>query len=136
LSRFEHEVEDLWSRFYGPTGEWMSGIEGFTPRSNVVETGDAVEVTVDLPGMKPEEVEVEVKEGALWISGHREEEKKEEGDTYHRHERFEGKFRRVEPLPVTVDQDHVTATYNDGVLKITLPKVEEAKAKSIPVQQG
>ena len=136
LTRFEQEVEDLWNRVHGSTGEWMSGVDGFTPRSNVVETGEALQVTVDLPGMKPEDVDVEVKDGALWISGHREEEKQEEGDTYHRRERRVGKFRRIEPLPVTVDQERVTASYVDGVLTVTLPKVEEAKAKTIRVEQG
>jgi HSP20 family protein len=136
LARFEHEVEDLWNRVYGSTGEWMSGVEGFMPRMNVRETGESIQVTVDLPGMKAEEFDVEVKEGSLWISGHREEEKEEEGDTYHRRERYIGKFRRIEPLPVSVDQDHVKATYVDGVLTVTLPKVEEAKAKTITVEQG
>ncbi|MCA9103750.1 MAG: Hsp20/alpha crystallin family protein [Pirellulales bacterium] len=136
LARFEREVEDLWNRFYGPTGEWMGGVEGFTPRSNVVETGDALQVTMDLPGMKVENVEVEVKDGALWITGHREEEQKEETDTYHRRERFEGRFRRIEPLPITVDEEHVTANYADGVLTVTLPKKEEAKAKTVKIEQA
>ncbi len=106
----------------------------FSPTTDLVETENQFEVTVDLPGLKPEEVNVELKDGALWISGKREEEKEEKGKTYHRIERRHGEFRRILPLPSTISEDQVDAKFDSGVLKITVPKCEESKTKHIEVK--
>ena len=121
----------LLDRFFGDE-PWMP--EGFVPQTDLVETEDGFEVTVDLPGMKPDEVQVELHEGALLISGKREEEKEEEGKSFHRIERRHGEFRRMLPLPAAIDEERVEAKFEDGVLKVTVPKVVEAKAKSIEVK--
>jgi HSP20 family molecular chaperone IbpA len=79
------------------------GREGkFLPEADIVETEKAVEVAVELPGMKPEEVKVEIKEGKLWIVGEKQTEKEEKGRTFHRMERRSGMFRRVFELPTEV----------------------------------
>jgi HSP20 family protein len=112
------------------------GSEGkFLPEANLVETEKAVEVAVELPGMKPEEVKVEIKEGNLWIVGEKKAEKEEKGTTFHRIERRSGMFRRVFELPAEVVEDKVDARFAEGVLKITLPKAEKAAPKQIEVKR-
>jgi HSP20 family protein len=133
IGRMEEELEDLFGRFGGEDGG-ARHVTYFTPKVDVVETENEFEVTVDLPGMKREDVHVEVKDGDLWISGTRAEEKEEKGKTYHRVERRYGEFRRVFPLPTTVDGDKMVAKYDNGVLRITAPKMEEAKPKRIEVK--
>jgi HSP20 family protein len=134
IGRMEDEVEDLVGRFIGDDAGWLPGASYFVPRANVVETENEFEVTLDLPGMKPEDVNVELKNGDLWITGKREEEKEEKGKTYHRVERRYGEFRRVLSLPATTDSEKVAAKYDSGVLRVTVPKMEEAKPKHIPVK--
>jgi HSP20 family protein len=130
--RFENEMEDLVERFFGPGDDW--GLTRFAPALNVSETEEAYEVSVELPGMKAEEVEVELKEGDLWISGEKKEEKEEKGKAYHRMERRHGEFRRMIRLPGTVDEGKVEAKFADGVLTVHVPKAEEVRPKRIPVQ--
>jgi HSP20 family protein len=125
------EMDDLFELFRD--GEGMRRGPHFVPRTNFAETEGEYEVTVDLPGLKPEEVTVEVKDGNLWISGKREEEKEEKGKTYHRVERRYGEFRRVLTLPGPVDREKVVAKFENGVLRIAVPKKEEAKPKRIEV---
>jgi HSP20 family protein len=98
------------------------------------ESETQYEVKVDLPGLKPEEVKVELRNGDLWISGERQEEKEEEGKTYHRIERRYGEFRRVLPLPVEVSEEKIEARVENGVLTVRVPKVEIAKPKTIEVK--
>ena len=93
--RFENEMEDLMERFFGNGGEW--GLTRFTPSINVSETDNSFEVSAELPGLEPEEVNVEMKEGSLWISGEKKEEHEETGKSFHRIERRHGEFRRVCP---------------------------------------
>jgi HSP20 family protein len=133
ISRFENEMEDLMERFFGNGGEeW--GLTRFTPSLNVAETDLGYEVSIELPGLKPEDVTVELKDGSLWISGKKTEEEEEKGRTFHRMERRHGEFRRVVQLPGTVEEEKVEAKFQDGVLMIKVPKSEEVKPKRIPVQ--
>jgi HSP20 family protein len=78
---------------------------------------------------------VEMKEGSLWISGEKKEEKEEKGKTFHRVERRAGMFRRVLPLPAEVAEGQAEARFIDGVLKITLPKTEKVAPKQIEVKR-
>jgi HSP20 family protein len=137
LGRLENEMTELMERFFGPEEGWFNGlerVEGFTPRVNLAETDKEYEVTVELPGLKPEEFNVEFKEGALWISGHREEEKEEKEKTFHRIERRYGEFRRTIPLPGAIDEEQVEASFKEGVLKVMIPKAEVAKPRRVEVK--
>ncbi len=134
MNRMEGEMEDLMERFSGGDGGWLTTTPSFLPTIDLVETKNQFQVTVDLPGLKPEEVKVELKNGELWISGKREEEKEEKGKTYHRIERRHGEFRRVLLLPSTISEEKIDAKFENGVLKITVPKSEEVKTKHIEVK--
>lgn len=103
------------------------------PPVEVVNKGDSIVVTAELPGVNRDEVDLTVLGDTLTIAG----EKKlpaEEGVTYIRHERPHGRFRRLIDMPYSVEQDKISATYNDGILTITLPKAEEAKPKQVTVE--
>ena len=132
FGKLEEEFESMMNRFFRPE-EFGLSLERFAPEVNVVESDGELEITADLPGIKQEEVNVELRDGNLWISGKKEEEKEEKGKTYHRLERRYGEYRRVIPLPTTVDEEKIEAEYQEGVLKITVPKTESAKPKRIEV---
>ncbi|MGD9646202.1 MAG: Hsp20/alpha crystallin family protein [Pirellulales bacterium] len=134
FDRLEREMHGLVDRFFGGEGGWLVPTTQLVPSLNVAETETAFEVSAELPGLKPEEFEVEFKNGELWITGESKQEKEERGKTWHRVERRYGEFRRVVPMPESVDPDKAEAEYRDGVLKVTVPKTEKAQAKHVPVK--
>jgi HSP20 family protein len=134
LLDFEMEFPKWMTEVLGPEMAGLGTNGKFLPEANLAETEKAVEVAVELPGMKPEDVKVEIKGEQLWITGEKKEEKEEKGKTFHRIERRAGMFRRVFTLPVEVLHDKVEAKFTEGVLKITLPKAENAAPKQIEVK--
>jgi HSP20 family protein len=136
LGALRHEMDDLMERFFGEDRDGFFPTRGL-PSIDVSETDNAVEVKMDLPGVKPDEVNVEVRDNVLTVSGERKEEKESEegnGRKYHRVERRYGSFSRSVRLPTPIDENKVNAEYRDGVLSITLPKTEEAKTRKIKVK--
>ena len=133
FQQMDTDMQDLMERFWGTDGGSLTTMN-FVPSVDFVEKENEFEVKVDLPGLKPEEVNVELKGDALWITGERKEELEEKEKTYHRIERRYGEFRRVIPLPSDVKEDEIEANFVDGVLKIAVPKPEKAKAKHIEVK--
>ena len=106
----------------------------FTPSINVAESDTEYEVSADLPGVNSEEVNVEVHEGQLLISGERESAHEESDKKFHRVERTFGKFERRIGLPENVSESDISADYQDGVLTIVLPKSEKPKPTRIEVK--
>ena len=129
---FYREMDNLVQQFVGE--ENSNGGREFVPALNLAEHEGGYEVTVDLPGLQPEDVSVEVHDNQLTIAGKRESEHQEEGKTFHRVERRYGEFRRVIALPVAVDESKITARYDHGVLRVALPKSEKLKPTRIAVQ--
>ena len=101
---------------------------------DLYEDKDRFVVKAELPGMKKEAIEISLHEGALTVSGERQREEKHEQAGVYREEREFGKFRRSILLPKAVAADKVTATYQDGILTVALPKTEEVKPKQIEVK--
>jgi HSP20 family protein len=134
FEELEREVPRWMTRLFGPDPELFRGDFDFVPNVNMAETDQAVEVTVDLPGMKPEDIRLEMQDGHLIITGEKQEEKEEKGKKYHRVERRTGTFRRVLPMPTAVNEEQVDAAFKDGVLRVTLQKVPEVQAKTIPIK--
>jgi HSP20 family protein len=135
FGRLERDFGRFLEGFLGDEDRWLTTMNGgFAPMTNVAETPEGFEVTVELPGMKPEDFTVEIKNGALWISGVKKEEKEEKGKTFHRVERSYGEFRRVIPLGATVAEERVVAEYKAGVLRVAVPKTETAKPKRVEVK--
>lgn len=134
LDNFQHEMNDLFTRFFQNDDGGATQLSQWSPHLNVSETDQSYEVSVDLPGVKPEDIDVELKHGELWISGSRHEESEDKGKTWHRVERFHGDFRRVIRLGDDVDAENVDADYKDGVLHVTVPKSETAQTKKISIK--
>jgi len=132
FDNLRREMDDLFDQFLG--GEAGNGGAVFAPRANLAETEQNYELTLDLPGMKPDDFHVELKDRELWITGERRQEAEQKGKTYHRIERAYGQFRRVIPLAADVDPDKVEAEYHDGVLRVTVPKSEAAQPRKITVK--
>ena len=133
LTDLRDEIDRL---FEAPLAELARGsqlLSGWTPALDLFEDPDNVYVRVELPGMKKDDIELSLHDGTLSIVGERKGEEKFQDAEMYRSERFFGRFQRTITLPTTVAADKVKAQYKDGILKVTLPKAEEAKPKHIDV---
>jgi HSP20 family protein len=124
-----------WDPFRGDWSGAPSGLE-FTPRFDVKDTKDAYVIKADLPGVKEEDVEVSLNGSLLTISGKREEEHREEGDSYYAMERSSGSFARSFTMPQGIDGNDVSAELKNGVLSVRIPKKPEAQPKRIAIGKG
>ena len=129
---FRREMDDFAGHLSDTNGEESSS--WFSPRTNVVETENQYEITLDLPGLSTEDFELEFLDGQLTVRGTRKQEKEDKGKTYHRIERSYGEFRRSFTLGRDVDADKVEAEYKDGVLRVTVPKAEAVLPKRIAIK--
>lgn len=103
------------------------------PAVDVLESKDAYLIRAELPGMKRDEIKIEVKDGNLVLSGESKSEKPAGGVEYRHVERVAAKFWRSFSLPDTAKADGIEASYKDGILEIRVPKAEEAKARQIAI---
>ena len=116
-------IPDVWSGSGTERNMWSPQVETF-------RRGDQLVIHADLPGLKKENVNVEVEDDTLLISGERQDEYNEERDDFYRSERSYGRFFRAVPLPEGVDPKSVTAQFKDGVLEISLPVPKEPQRQS------
>ena len=133
LSDLRNEIDQLFDLPLAGaegTSPWMSG---WTPALDVYESKDQFVVTAELPGMKKDDIDVSLHDGSLTISGERKSGKESNDTGVFRSERYFGRFQRTVDLPTRVESEKVNADYRDGILTITLPKVEEAKPRQISV---
>ena len=134
LNRLRREIDRLFEEPFSFLAPSTSFFEGWTPAVDIYEDNDKYVVKAALPGMKKEDIDVSLDGNTLTISGERkQEEQKQEGESY-RSERFFGRFQRSITLPTAVQANKIEAAYKDGVLNVTLPKVEEAKPKQIQIK--
>lgn len=108
----------------------------WNPSVDIFETENELILHADLPGVKMDDIDIQMENGTLALKGERKFEQNESHKGFHRIERSYGSFVRYFSLPDTVDTEHVRAEFSQGVLTITLPKKEVAKPKSIKVQVG
>jgi HSP20 family protein len=134
LNPFRKEMERLWNRFLGETPFARTFNEMWSPSVDISETKDDFVVKAELPGLEAKDVNVSISGNVLTIKGEKKAEEEEKDEHYHRVERYSGSFQRVFQLPSGVKADKVEASFDKGVLKVTLPKVEEAKKKEIEVK--
>ena len=121
LRRSAFDVDPFWRRQL----KW-----GGAPAVDVVETDNAFELTADLPGIDEKNIEVKLAEGGLTIKGEKQEEREEKDKGYHVSERRYGSFQRSFQLPPDIDQSKIGASFQKGVLTLTLQRAAEAKSKS------
>lgn len=136
LERLREEVDGALQSWWGGNGEFEELLSGgnWQPSVDISESEDALEVKVDLPGIKPEDVDISVTDDRLTIQGERNEEKETKDKTVHRVERRYGSFYRSIALPAGTQADDVSAESDNGVITIRLPKAAESKAKRIAVK--
>ena len=118
---------------FGEIDKVFSGGSDY-PTLNWQTNEEETTVTAELPGFGPEEIDISVVGTTLTIAGSREVEEPKEGETYHRRERWSGKFTRSLRLPAGVDTEKVEAGFKDGMLTVKLPRAEEHKPKKIEVK--
>ena len=112
----------------------FNGLGSGYPALRVYQNDQEALVEAKLPGVKPEDVELNVEDRVLTLSGERTVEADKEGEVYSRHERFSGRFRRRLELPFEVEADQVEARFKDGLLSVKLPKAAAAKPRRIEVK--
>jgi HSP20 family protein len=124
-----------WDPFRGDWGGFNQNLD-FVPRFDVKEIKDAYVIKADLPGVRDEDVDVSLSGNLLTISGKREEEHREEGESHYAMERSSGNFARSFTMPDGVDGASVTADLKNGVLTVQIPKKPEAQPKRIAIGKG
>jgi HSP20 family protein len=145
LTRFEpfrefSTLQDRMNRLFRDTyseGQDQSlTTSSFAPAVDVYEDEHTVTLKIEVPGIDEKDIDVRLENNTLTVHGERKIEKEEKEENYRRVERQYGSFTRTFTLPTTVDSEKVSATYDKGVLKISLPKKAEAKPKQIKVNVG
>lgn len=133
---FERRISRLFNDVLGNL-DWQyrdSAAASWVPPVDIVEEKDAIRMVAELPGVKPENVKISLENNLLTIQGNKEQVAEERSERVHRYERTYGTFERSFTLPASVDADKIQASYEHGVLTVTLPKVEKAKPRQIAVQ--
>ena len=128
------DFQRIVSQFFADAEAPLQG--AFAPALDVEENDDNFTLHVEIPGVKPEDVDVSIEEGVLTIAGARDFYEDKQADGFRRVERRFGTFHRSVRLPDRVDPDGVTAEYKDGLLTVTVPKAESAKPRRIEVATG
>lgn len=118
--------------FLAPNGEAVGS--AWTPSVDVREDREHLTITMDIPGVRPEDVKINLENQVLTVSGEKQQTSEQKDERWHRWERSYGRFERTFTLPSTVDADRIEATTDNGVLTIRLPKTEKARPKEIPVR--
>ena len=136
LTRFDPfaELGELRSRFDRWFGEWPDGRErGWTPAIDVERDNGNLVVRADVPGIKPEEVKIEIEDDILTVSGSHEERKEKKDKHFLRRERRYGSFSRSMALPPGVEAKKIKAKTHDGVVEVTIPLPQEAKKETVTI---
>jgi HSP20 family protein len=135
VDKMRSEMDRLWDSFFdaGPRGkggrtpEWL-------PSLDVTETKNDIVVKAEMAGIDPKDIDISLTNDLLTIRGEKKQEKEEKDENYHLVERSYGSFSRSIRLPREVQSDKINASYKNGILKVTLPKSEEAKKKEIKIK--
>jgi HSP20 family protein len=139
------EMREFERRFHGTLGDlfdwrafptlWSRTLEegARSPSIEVVDKGDKYLVRAELPGMKKEDIDVSIADSSLTISGERKQDKEVKEEDYLYREHYYGSFHRTLPLPEGVDSKKIEASYENGILEVTMPKGEETKIKKVKV---
>ena len=131
LKRLRHQMEQLYGSTLSP---YQPARAGVFPLINLTEDKDKYFIRAELPGVKGDELDIQIKENSLAISGERKIAAEEEGARYHRREREAGTFSRMIGIPGDINPDNVDAKLENGILTVVVSKAEAAKPKQIAVK--
>ena len=133
LDKLQRGLNRLFEEFSLP--RWTNDEDWLpSPKVEMTQSDEEVIIKLEVPGIEAKDIDIEVTEDYVSISGERKQENREEKEGMTRSEFHYGKFQRVIPLPVKVDKTNTTADYKDGILNLKLPKAEEEKNKVVKVQ--
>lgn len=123
---FDRDIEKFW-------GNFVDDKESYLPVADIKETDNAYELACELPGLEKKDITLDVKDNYLTIKGEKKIEKDEKKDNFHKIERSYGSFCRSFNIPQNVKAENIKAQMKNGILKVSLPKKEAAKSKSISI---
>jgi HSP20 family protein len=134
LDQLQRRMSRLFQNAFGrEPGPWQGGVY---PLVNISESQDHFQIRAELPGVKPEDLDITIKDNSLVLRGERKIPEEDKNANYHRRERESGFFRRVVRLPSPIDANKVEAACKDGILTVTLAKPEEVKPRQIQVKSA
>lgn len=134
LIDLQKEINRLFETSFSRLPQRFVSEETFAPAIDLYEDENEYVVEAELPGLKQGEIKVSVEDDILSISGEKKREKEVKEENLYRSERFYGKFERQIVLPQNADRENIKASYKDGVLKVIIPKKEEAKPKKVDIK--
>jgi HSP20 family protein len=127
FEQLQHELERMLDTAF-------ASAPGLYPPVNVFDQGDAFVVKAEIPGVSPEQIEINVEDDTLTLRGERAFAEPAKDAAYHRRERGQGRFRRVVRIPGRLAGDQAKAQYRDGVLTVTIPKAKEARPRRVQIE--
>ncbi len=135
LFGMQEEMNMLFDNFFGAARRGDDiGLVRWAPRVDIVEEKDAFELAADLPGLTKDDIKIEIHDNVLTLRGEKKLEEEKKDKNYRLAERYYGEFVRTFTLPENVNKDGIEAQFQDGVLKVGIPKIEKAKPKQIEVK--
>ncbi len=132
----QRSMNRLFDTLNTTNSESKNSLQSFVPSAELQETSEAIHLSIEAPGMSAQDIEIQVTADTVAVSGERKEEAVTEDKGMTRSEFRYGRFQRVIPLPVRIQNTNVQADYKDGILKLVLPKAEEEKNKIVKVNVG
>jgi HSP20 family protein len=136
LASLQSDMARMMDSAFGRSVGAGNGGSTWLPPVDVTETDDALVLSFDLPGLKEDEITIELEDNVLTVSGSRVRQREQKGDNYYRWERRHGQFSRSVALPSGVNEGDIKADYDNGVLEIRVPKPEEHKPRKIQIGTG
>ncbi|NPA25014.1 MAG: Hsp20/alpha crystallin family protein [Deltaproteobacteria bacterium] len=134
LLTIQDRINTLFEDTLGLKDDQSLATTTWRPLVDIFEDEQAITIKAELPEMDEKDIQIDLDNNMLTIKGERKLEKEEKKESYHRVERFYGSFQRSFELPVTVDREKISASYDKGVLKVILPKKEENKPKKVQIE--
>lgn len=136
LATLQDRLNRAFGTAFGRERDDEVSMAAWVPPVDIAEEKDRIMITAELPGFKEDQIEIQSENGMLTLRGERKFEKEHDGRNYHRVERSYGQFVRSFALPNNIDREHIRADFSDGLLKIELPKREDAKPRTIRITPG
>ena len=136
LRHLSNALDDAFNTWPFAQDEGGAITSSWYPACDVLEDKESVKIVVELPGLTPEDVKLSLENNVLSIQGEKKQQAEERTERVHRYERSYGSFERSFALPTSVDSDKVSASFQNGILTVTVPKAERARPREIPVRAG
>jgi HSP20 family protein len=139
LQSIQQEMNRLFGTFFDSqagNGGGTGAVRRWVPAMDLVEEGERFVLRADLPGVREDDVQIELEDDVLTISGERKAEHEQRGEGYYRIERSSGRFSRSLTLPEGIDPDSIHASFENGVLELSVPKPEQRKPRRVAISVG